>query len=106
MKGIFDYLWTHALSSDQTHELIEKYCDFTAENDSAICANATRTALIEKGKIDFYNIYAPLCFDSSLKNGSTGSVSNILLCIVAWTVQSNSELYKDMKFIYVSSNQF
>ncbi|XP_027932721.1 serine carboxypeptidase II-3-like [Vigna unguiculata] len=82
VKGIFDYLWTHALSSDQTHELIEKYCDFTAENDSAICANATRTALIEKGKIDFYNIYAPLCFDSSLKNGSTGSVSNILLCIV------------------------
>ncbi|XP_047167728.1 serine carboxypeptidase 1-like [Vigna umbellata] len=82
VKGIFDYLWTHALSSDQTHELIEKYCDFTAENDSAICANATRTALIEKGKIDFYNIYAPLCLDSSIKNGSTGSVSNILLRIV------------------------
>jgi len=82
-KGIVDYLWSHALNSDQTHELIQKYCDFSAENVSEICANATRTALIEKGNIDFYNIYAPLCLDSSLKNGSTGSVSNILLCIVA-----------------------
>jgi len=76
LKGIYDYIWTHALSSDQTHELIEKYCDFTSENVSAICANATRTAFEENGNIDPYNIYAPLCQDSSLKNGSTGSVSN------------------------------
>ncbi|KAI5406889.1 hypothetical protein KIW84_053237, partial [Lathyrus oleraceus] len=76
LKGLFDYLWTHALNSDQTHELIDKYCDFTSENVSAICANATTKAIIEKGKIDFYNIYAPLCHDSSLKNGSSGYVSN------------------------------
>lgn len=74
-KGLFDYLWTHALNSDQTHEVIEKYCDFTSENPSAICINATSRALIEKGNIDFYNIYAPQCHDSSLKSGSTGSVS-------------------------------
>ena len=86
MKGIFDYLWTHALNSDQTHELIQKYCDFTSENVSAICANATRTASIEKGNLDFYNIYAPQCHDSSLKNGLTGSVSNILLCIKRYEV--------------------
>ncbi|CAJ2668619.1 serine carboxypeptidase 1-like [Trifolium pratense] len=75
LKGLFDYLWTHALNSDQTHELIEKYCDFTTENTSAICNNATTKALIEKGHIDFYNIYAPLCHDSSLKNSSTGYVT-------------------------------
>jgi pantothenate kinase type III len=40
-KGLFDYFWTHDLKSDQTHELIEKYCDFTSENVSAICSNAT-----------------------------------------------------------------
>ncbi|KAK7316633.1 hypothetical protein RJT34_00248 [Clitoria ternatea] len=79
-KGIFDYFWTHALNSDQTHELIEKYCDFSAENVSSICVNATRRALIEKGSIDFYNIYAPLCHDSSLKNGSTGSVYDFDPC--------------------------
>ncbi|WJX32924.1 calponin, variant 2 [Trifolium repens] len=75
LKGLFDYLWTHALNSDQTHELIEKYCDFTTENVSAICVNATTKAIIEKGRIDFYNIYAPLCHDSSLKNSSTGYVT-------------------------------
>ncbi|RHN68889.1 putative carboxypeptidase D [Medicago truncatula] len=80
LKGLFDYFWTHALNSDQTHELIEKYCDFTVDftsgNTSAICNNVTDRAYTEKGKIDFYNIYAPLCHDSSLKNGSTGYVSN------------------------------
>ncbi|WJX38962.1 calponin [Trifolium repens] len=75
-KGLYDYFWTHALNSDQTHELIEKYCDFTSENTSAICNNATDKALIEKGNIDFYNIYAPQCHDFSLKNGSTGYVTN------------------------------
>jgi len=64
------------LNSDQTHELIEKYCDFTTENVSSICINATYKVVLEIGKIDFYNIYAPLCQDSSLKNGSTGYVTN------------------------------
>ncbi|XP_050884911.1 serine carboxypeptidase 1 [Lathyrus oleraceus] len=76
LKGIFDYFWTHALNSDETHELIDKYCDFTSENVSAICANATIRASDEIGHIDFYNIYAPQCHDSSLKNGSTGYASN------------------------------
>jgi len=82
LKGIFDYLWAHALSSDQTHELIEKYCDFS-EKVSRICANASRTAFFdERGKIDFSNIYAPRCHDSSLKNASTGFVSIMfLLCL-------------------------
>ncbi|KAG5129084.1 hypothetical protein JHK84_035481 [Glycine max] len=80
IKGIYDYIWTHALSSDQTHELIEKYCDVTSENVSAMCVNATRTAAIEIGNIDDYNIYAPLCHDSSLKNGSAGSVYDFDPC--------------------------
>ncbi|KAK2442737.1 serine carboxypeptidase [Trifolium repens] len=76
LQGLYDYFWTHALNSDQTHELIEKYCDFTTRNQSKICINATDKALVEKGNIDFYNIYAPKCHDSSLKNGSTGYVTN------------------------------
>ncbi|KAK7393094.1 hypothetical protein VNO78_21547 [Psophocarpus tetragonolobus] len=80
LKGIFDYAWTHALISDQTHELIEKYCDFTSEKVSAICEKAATRAIIEKGNIDSYNIYAPLCHYSSLKNGSTGSVYDFDPC--------------------------
>ncbi|KHN30516.1 Serine carboxypeptidase-like 40 [Glycine soja] len=80
IKGIFDYFWTHALNSDQTHHLIKKYCDFTSENISAACINATISSILEKGSIDSSNIYAPLCYDSSLKNGSTGSVYDFDPC--------------------------
>ncbi|KAK7401236.1 hypothetical protein VNO78_12566 [Psophocarpus tetragonolobus] len=80
IKGIFDYFWTHALNSDQTHQLVKKYCDFTSENISAVCINATISSIIEMGNIDFYNIYAPQCLDSSLKNGSTGSVYDFDPC--------------------------
>ncbi|KAK7316632.1 hypothetical protein RJT34_00247 [Clitoria ternatea] len=79
-KGIVDFLWTHALISDQTHELIEKYCDLTSENISEICFNATMQAFIERGGIDPSNIYAPLCYDIPLKNGSTGSVYDFDPC--------------------------
>ena len=107
IKGIYDYIWTHALSSDQTHELIEKYCDVTSENVSAMCVNATRTAAIEIGNIDDYNIYAPLCHDSSLKNGSAGSVS---YTPISWCEtflhngKDNSKLYKHMNFICFNGN--
>ncbi|KAK7306704.1 hypothetical protein VNO77_44659 [Canavalia gladiata] len=79
-KGLVDFFWTHALISDQTYELIEKYCDFTSDNPSSICANATRKFLVEKGNIDFYNIYAPLCHDSFLKKGAIGSVDDFDPC--------------------------
>ncbi|KAL2321881.1 hypothetical protein Fmac_026260 [Flemingia macrophylla] len=80
LKGVVDYLWTHALNSDQTHELIEKYCDFTSEKVSAICYKAESRAFTERGHIDIYNIYAPLCHDPSLKNGPTGSVYHFDPC--------------------------
>ncbi|KAK7306708.1 hypothetical protein VNO77_44663 [Canavalia gladiata] len=80
IKGILDYLWTHALNSDQTHMLINKYCDFSAVNISPMCINATTRAAFEIGHIDFSNIYAPLCHNSSLKNGSTGSVYDFDPC--------------------------
>ncbi|KAK7401235.1 hypothetical protein VNO78_12565 [Psophocarpus tetragonolobus] len=81
LKGRFDYLWTHALNSDQTHELIEKFCDFASENISEICSNATiMSYYIERGMIDVSNIYAPVCYDYSLKNGSTGSVYDFDPC--------------------------
>ncbi|XP_057723155.1 serine carboxypeptidase 1-like [Arachis stenosperma] len=81
VKGLFDYLWTHALNSDQTHELIETYCDFKPHQPiSSICINATRNAFAEKGPIDSYNIYAPLCHDTSLKPSQTGSVYNFDPC--------------------------
>ncbi|KAL6216545.1 hypothetical protein ACLB2K_009768 [Fragaria x ananassa] len=74
--GIVDYLWTHALSSDETNAGIHKYCDFTSENSSDLCDNYVHQLYKEKGQIDIYNIYAPLCLEDGSKTtpGSVGSV--------------------------------
>ncbi|KAF7831572.1 serine carboxypeptidase II-3-like [Senna tora] len=74
-KGQFDYLWTHGLYSDETHAAIDNYCDFASQNFSLQCFNAMNKAVSEMGAIDYLNIYAPLCHDTSLKNASIhGSV--------------------------------
>ncbi|XP_004292826.1 PREDICTED: serine carboxypeptidase II-3-like [Fragaria vesca subsp. vesca] len=74
--GIVDYLWTHALSSDETNAGIHKYCDFTSENSSDLCDNYVHQLYKEKGQIDIYNIYAPLCLEDGSKTtpSSVGSV--------------------------------
>ncbi|KAL6215519.1 hypothetical protein ACLB2K_014948 [Fragaria x ananassa] len=74
--GIVDYLWTHALSSDETNAGIHKYCDFTSENSSDLCDNYVHQLYKEKGHIDMYNIYSPLCLEDGSKTtpGSVGSV--------------------------------
>ncbi|XP_065865137.1 serine carboxypeptidase 1-like [Euphorbia lathyris] len=70
-KGQYDYLWTHALISDETIEAIHKYCSFGG-NDTEECFKHTSKARIEKDPIDIYNIYAPICHDTTL-NGSIDS---------------------------------
>ncbi|WCJ41536.1 Serine carboxypeptidase 1 [Euphorbia peplus] len=72
-QGEYDYLWTHALMSDETIEGIHKYCSF-GENDTEECFDYRRKARTERGPIDIYNIYAPTCHDTTL-NGSPGSIS-------------------------------
>lgn len=63
--GIFEYLWTHALNSDETYEGINKYCDFVSGNFSSKCTKYLNQASDELGDVDIYNIYAPLCNLSS-----------------------------------------
>ncbi|KAA8544412.1 hypothetical protein F0562_022424 [Nyssa sinensis] len=79
-KGAYDYLWTHALNSDETHEGINTFCDFVNETSSAECDTFMIKSSDEVGNIDGYNIYAPLCKNPVLKNGSTGSVNDIDPC--------------------------
>ncbi|XP_047337841.1 serine carboxypeptidase 1-like [Impatiens glandulifera] len=64
IKGTYDYLWTHALISDETHSLITKYCfDPSSDSPESIekCHNLLTTAYNETGIIDPYAIYAPVC---------------------------------------------
>ncbi|KAI3522104.1 hypothetical protein L1887_11583 [Cichorium endivia] len=79
-EGSYDYYWTHALNSDETNAGINKYCDYVTGNFSDECYKYLRQGRAEIGEIDIYNIYAPLCDDSTQKSGSTGSVKNFDPC--------------------------
>ncbi|WCJ41540.1 Serine carboxypeptidase 1 [Euphorbia peplus] len=72
-KGSYDYLWTHALISDETIKGIHKYCSF-GENETDECFKYKTKASAERGRIDIYNIYGPLCHETTV-NGSTGSIT-------------------------------
>ncbi|XP_057953391.1 serine carboxypeptidase 1-like [Malania oleifera] len=79
--GIFDYLWTHALNSDETNKGIHSFCDFGSLSSSAQCDSFQEKALyMEMGDIDFYNIYAPICLKASFKKGLTSSIYNFNPC--------------------------
>ncbi|XP_012475398.1 serine carboxypeptidase-like 40 [Gossypium raimondii] len=69
VKGMYDYLASHALISDETANGIEKHCNFAPEDDSessSECDAATDEAGQNIYYVDIYNIYAPLCHNSSL----------------------------------------
>ncbi|XP_020113889.1 serine carboxypeptidase-like 33 isoform X4 [Ananas comosus] len=60
-KGLAEYAWSHAVVSDQVYELINKVCDFRADNWSKACMDAMGIVMKQYHLIDFYNIYAPKC---------------------------------------------
>ncbi|XP_004230807.1 serine carboxypeptidase-like 26 [Solanum lycopersicum] len=59
-KGQLDYLWSHALISDETHLGIQQHCK-TQTDETKICEQFQSTAQTEFGNIDPYNIYGPIC---------------------------------------------
>ncbi|MBA0674672.1 hypothetical protein Goari_016255, partial [Gossypium aridum] len=79
--GQFDYLWTHALNSDETNKGIHTYCHYFNDKDPKECDDFIIKAYNEPGDIDGYNIYAPLCQqDSSSIKTSYDSVNNFDPC--------------------------
>ncbi|KAI3425588.1 Carboxypeptidase, partial [Psidium guajava] len=68
LRGMYDYLATHALISDETWNEIQKYCDFSANAtaQSSRCTSAADDADDDVSSLDTYNIYAPLCSSSNL----------------------------------------
>ncbi|TYJ26542.1 hypothetical protein E1A91_A07G126900v1 [Gossypium mustelinum] len=74
--GQFDYLWTHALNSDETNKGIHTYGHYFNDKDPKECGDFVIKAYNEPGDIDGYNIYAPLCQqDSSSIKSSYDPVS-------------------------------
>ncbi|KAL9994014.1 putative carboxypeptidase D [Helianthus debilis subsp. tardiflorus] len=67
--GMYDYFHTHAIISDETSNQIHKFCDFSPNvtEPTDECKKAIEDAeRIFKTDIDFYNIYAPLCWNNNL----------------------------------------
>ena len=67
-KGMYDYLATHVIISDEANSKIQKYCDFSpnATKQSSQCKEGYNSASISLDSINIYNIYGPLCHNSNL----------------------------------------
>ncbi|KAH6794066.1 serine carboxypeptidase-like 40 [Perilla frutescens var. hirtella] len=65
MSGSYDFFWSHALISDESHDAIVKYCNFSSSTTSEKCDEAMGAADAEPGDIFAYDIYAPLCGSNS-----------------------------------------
>ncbi|CAH9100417.1 unnamed protein product [Cuscuta europaea] len=60
-RGLYDYIWSHALISDETHSAMLENC---LPKRGKKCDHIESAAGTEMGSLDFYSIYSPLCFDS------------------------------------------
>ncbi|KAD2393108.1 hypothetical protein R6Q59_012806 [Mikania micrantha] len=58
-KGFNDYLWSHALISDEIYRKLTQNC--SNANNSDYCNSLEEELGEEIGNIDFYNIYGPTC---------------------------------------------
>ena len=67
-KGMYDYLATHVIISEEANNKIQKYCDFSpnAAKPTGQCNEGYNSASISMDPIDIYNIYGPLCHNSNL----------------------------------------
>lgn len=83
-RGMFDYLWTHALISDETIDAIHKYCSFspTATNQEYRCGDAMSDAREVCTVLNIYNIYAPLCSGGITNTPKRLSIKNFDPCSV------------------------
>eukprot|EP01018_Ginkgo_biloba_P005861 Gb_10864 [translate_table: standard] len=69
-KGSDDYLWTHALISDDTYNGMQMYCNYSIGTSNSVeCNEYQDISQQEVGNIDPYNIYAPLCSATSTSSG-------------------------------------
>lgn len=82
-RGIYDYFWTHALNSDETHNGIVKFCGLLNGNLSDECWSYADKTPEELGNIEINNIYAPICLNKSLGNSSGGYVSDFVILLPA-----------------------
>ena len=63
--GIFQFMWTTGLISDQTYKLLNIFCDYESfVHTSPQCEKILDIASTEAGNIDSYSIFTPTCHAS------------------------------------------
>ncbi|KAH9321515.1 hypothetical protein KI387_016154, partial [Taxus chinensis] len=68
--GIFEYMWSHGMISDNSYRMLNIFCDFSSlVHSSHLCEIATNYADAEMGKIDPYSIYTPPCSNGTGTSG-------------------------------------
>ncbi|XP_075094133.1 serine carboxypeptidase II-1 isoform X2 [Nicotiana tabacum] len=71
-KGTLDYLWSHALISDETHRGLLQHC----KTETETCQHFQNIAEAELGNVDPYNIYGPQCSINSKSRSSSPKLKN------------------------------
>lgn len=102
---MYEYFWTHALSSDETHAGIMKNCDFVAGNFSTACEEYMNKGDQEHGHLDIYNIYAPLCNPSRPKFSSSASVSDHFQAFIGCNTRKK-RVGKDFKLDQMEQSEY
>lgn len=64
VRGTYDFLWSHALISDETYQRLKENCRI----ETKICEEYEEIGKTEFGRIDTSNIYGPLCSTSAGKS--------------------------------------
>lgn len=60
--GMFEFMWSSGLISDQTYKLLNLLCDFqSVEHPSHSCEKIWEIANEELGNIDPYSLFTPPC---------------------------------------------
>lgn len=60
--GVFQFMWSSGLISDQTYKLLNFFCDFQSfVHVSSECEKILDVASNELGNIDPYSIFTPSC---------------------------------------------
>ncbi|KNA17955.1 hypothetical protein SOVF_075210 [Spinacia oleracea] len=64
--GVFQFMWSSGLISDETYKMLNVFCDFESFiNESDKCGKIIDIANNELGNIDPYSIYTPSCTANS-----------------------------------------
>lgn len=89
-KGYLEFLWSHGVISDEAWRRILGNCTFTQADDWQCFVVAHS---FQKGNIDLYDIYAPVCLQAA--NGtyySSSHVRSMITSIFLWNWQQYCDL--------------